>query len=450
MDKSMSSTVPGDQAPAPTPAAKKKSAWDLLKNPWILLIAMGLGFFVGQNYKTFAQGLIFPGELYLSLFQMSVIPIISTSIIVGLARMLRSGSASQYLGRMVTLFIIAVLTGSALGIIFGFLLEPGNNLARASQAFIGQALLEDQQNRATEAGGLTHSFSQLSPSTVYSAFSSGKVLGIIFASVMIGAAMGGSRSVGSERFLEVVEGAQEIFSRILGWVVYGLPIGVFFLIAGQVSVLGMEAVMALSKFVLVLYLACLALWIIYLLIMRFATGMSLGKIIMAISRPLFVSFSAASSIAPIPMAQKNLKQDLNQPSNVVDFVLPLSVAMNRHSYAMLFALTTVFLAQLFGKSLDFSQTLFILFTSALIGMAAAGRLPIAAPMIGYVLVPLGMPVTVGVTIFITIGTILDPIIQSSILFGSCANTTILGKLGQNQEQDGEVENSAPEPQAAKA
>lgn len=393
---------------------------------------MGLGFLTGQYYKEFAERLIFPGELYLSLFQMSVVPLVSTSIIVGLARLLRSGSAGHYMGRMIALFALTVLAGSALGVLLGFLLEPGYNLGQASEAFLGQALLEHNVTGQAQESGVTALLTQLIPSNVFYAYSSGKVLGIVFASIMIGAAMGLSHSPASGRFLEVVEGAQEVFSRILGWVVYGLPIGVFFMIAGQVSILGMDAVLALSKFVIAFYLACAILWILYTVAMWLATGFSFYRILAAVSQPLFVSFSSGSSIAPIPMAQKSLKNDLRQPSEVVDFVLPLAVTMNRHSYAMLFALTAVFMAQLFGKSLDPGETLFVLFTAAVVGMATAGRLPIAAPMIAYVLAPLGIPPSVAITIFITVSTILDPIIQSSILFGSCANTVILGKYLKQQ------------------
>jgi proton glutamate symport protein len=416
-----------------TPASlslSKKNTYSLLKtlkSPWILLISMGLGILVGQLYQDFARGLIFPGELYLALFQMSVVPLVSTSIIVGLAQLLRSGSAQYYLGRMVVLFALTLLVGSGLGILIGFLLEPGYNLGKASEAFLGQALLENNTSSQSQESGINALLTQLIPSNVFYAYSSGKVLGIVFASIMIGAAMGMSRSTAGERFLEVVEGAKEVFNRILGWVVYGLPIGIFFMIAGQVSILGMDAVMALSKFVMAVYIACMILWVLYTLAIWMSTGISISRILLAISQPLFVSFSSGSSIAPIPMAQKALKNDLRQPSEVVDFVMPLAVTMNRHSYALLFALSAVFMAQLFGKALDPGQTLFILLTAALVGMATAGRLPIAAPMVAYILAPLGIPDSVAITIFITVSTILDPVIQSSILFGSCANTVLLGK-----------------------
>ncbi len=418
--------LPSQPASKPAPGKKKHPIVRILSNPWILAFSLILGGLTGHYYKDFAVSLIFPGELYLSMFQMSVIPIISTSIIVGLARMLRSGSASHYLGGMIGLFVITVLVGSSLGLVLGLTLEPGHNLGKASEAFIGQALLEENSSNLDQNSGLQDLFSQLVPANVFEAYSSGKVLGIIFASVLLGAAMGMSRSEVGERFLEVTEGMKEAFGKILGWVVYGLPIGVFFLIAGQVSRLGMEAVLALSKLVLVFYLGCLLLWLFYALIMRAATGFSFSRIFNAVGRPVFVSFSAASAVASVPLAQKSMSA-LKPPVEVVNFVLPLSVAMNRHSYALLFALTAVFLAQLFGKTLDLYQAIFILLTAALVGSASAGRLAVAAPMITYVLVPLDIPASVAMTIFLTIGTILDPMIQSSVVFGSCANTAILGK-----------------------
>jgi len=412
----------------PIQQPKLKSKWEYLKRPWLLVLMLILGAFVGHTWKTLGEQLVQPGNLYLSLLTMSVIPIISTAIISGLARMLRSGIASSHMSYIWLLFIVTVLIASGLGILAGYIGQPGVNLGQSVEVFIGQMLLQESEALVTSANGehfLWNILFQLVPANVIGVFSGGDILGVIFVSIAMGTAIGRSRSKAADRFYETVEGIHEIFVKILGWVLYGLPIGLFCMIGGQVATLGMEALLALGKFVLVFYLAASVLCIFYLLVMRLSTGLPILRIISAIRDPLFVSFSAASCIAPLPIALEKMQGELGQRPDICNLVIPLTVAMNRHSYALLFSLTAIFICQLFGKTLDFSQILLVLFTSALIGTAAAGRLATVGVLLVYVLEPIGIPVSVAITIFISIGAILDPMVQMSILFGGCANAAVI-------------------------
>lgn len=423
------------------PEKAPSNPWAVLKNPWLSFLFMLLGLYVGHTWKEFGAQLALPGELFLSLLTMSVIPIISTAIIGGLARMLRSGTAGTYMTEMIVLFVITVLIGSGVGLLAGFIGEPGTNLGPSGEVFLGKALMAEtsQMENGLGEAGLWSILMQMVPQNIFGAFSAGKILSIIFASVMIGAAIGVSNSVAGARFLQIIEGIQEAFVRILGWVLYALPFGLFCMIAGQISNLGMEALVALSKFVIVFYLACLFMCLLYLLVMRIAMRRPLLDILSAMRDPLFVSFSAASCVAPIPIALKQMEDKLQQPKEVCNLVIPLSVAMNRHSYALLFSLTGVFLAQLFGKPLDLQNIVFLFFISALVGTAAAGRLAAVGVMLVYILSPIDVPVSVGVTIYITIGAILDPMVQMCILFGSCANAAVIGRLGSKKPEQKPLE-----------
>ncbi|MGB1110628.1 MAG: dicarboxylate/amino acid:cation symporter, partial [Gammaproteobacteria bacterium] len=401
-----------------------------------------LGVFVGNQWNSIGLILKQPGDLYLAMITMSVLPIMSTAIITGLARMLRSGVASEYLSRLVFLFVLTALVGSALGLAVALIGQPGVSLGGASEAFLGKLLMRENELTSNMSDqGLWGIITELVPSNIFGAFSEGQILGVIFVSALIGAAVGVSKSESAQRFLETAEGLNESFVRILAWVLYGLPVGLFCMLAGQVAALGIEAIFALGKFVMLFYLAGIILCVFYFLVIRVSTGVSSGRILSAIRDPLFVSFSAASSIAPIPIALEKMRNELKQPEDVCDVVIPLSVAMNRHSYAMLFAFTAIFLAQLFGKTLDLGQIMLVLFTSAMVGTATAGRLAAAGVMLVYILAPIGVPVSVGITIFVTVGAIIDPIVQMCILFGGCANAAVIARSGKK------AGNEAPEPAA---
>ncbi len=416
---------------------KKKTRWDILKNPWICFASIAFGIFLGQMWKNLGVQLAVPGEIYLSLLKMSVIPIISTAIIGGLAGMLRGGLAGQYMKKMILIFVLTVFLGSAIGMLAGFIGKPGINLGKASEAFLGKALLAETAKTSEESAGLWAIVTQMVPANVFNAFSSGKVLSVIFVSVMVGAAIGMFKNKSSERLLDIIQAANQAFVKILGWILYGLPFGLACMMGGLVATLGIDAILALGKFVIVFYIAGLLLCAIYFMIIKLSTKQTSLKIISAIRDPLFVSFSAASCIAPLPIALQNMEKELKQPREVMNFTIPLAVTINRHSYAMLFSLTAIFLAQIFGKTLDLSQCLMVFVTSALVGTAAAGRLVAAAPMLVYILAPIGVPLSVGITIFLTVGAILDPMVQMTILFGGCANATVIAKSAQPQHVVGQ-------------
>ena len=411
---------------------KKKSKLDILKNPWICFGSIGLGIFIGQMWNGLGMRLAVPGDLYLSMLKMSVIPIISTAIVIGLARMLRSGAAGQYLKQTVWIFMIMVLIGSALGMLAGFVGKPGVNLGKASEAFLGKALMGATASGPSESTGLWDVIIQMIPVNVFSAFSTGKVLSVIFVSVMVGLATGLVQNKNTESFLHFIQGVNDAFSKILGWVLYGLPFGLACLMAGMVATIGIDTLLALGKFIIVFYISGLVLCTIYLLMIKISTGQSFIKILSAIWDPLFVSFSAASCIAPLPIALKNMEEKLGQPHDVANFLIPLGATINRHSYALLFSFTAVFLAQLFGKTLSIGQCLTVFLASALVGTAAAGRLAAVAPMLAYILAPIGVPLSVGMTVFLSVGAILDPMVQMNILFGSCANAAVVAKTGKRE------------------
>jgi proton glutamate symport protein len=401
--------------------------FDLLKNPWLSVATMAIGVFVGSQWDEVGAMLRAPADLYLALLTMSVLPIISTAIISSIAAMLHSGLSNRFLVRMILLFMVAGAAGSATGMVAAFLGEPGANLGSAGEAFIGRSLLDVPAIDAS-AGGLWALLAQIIPTNVIGAYSQGEILAVIFISVLLGSSLGVSSSASATSFLNMISGIHESFVRILSWILYGLPFGLFCMMAAQVSTIGIDALFSLSRFILLFYVAGAVLIVIYLTIMRLASGMPLLTIISALKEPLFVAFSAASSVAPIPIALQQMRKRFGQHEAVSGVVVPLSVAIGRHSYAMLFSFTAVFLSQLFDRPLDLYQLILLFALSALVGTVAAGRLATSSLLLVYVLEPVGLPAQVAVTIFLTIGAILDPMVQMLILFGGCANSTVMARV----------------------
>jgi Na+/H+-dicarboxylate symporter len=150
------------------------------------------------------------------------------------------------------------------------------------------------------------------------------------------------------------------------------------------------------------------------------------RILNSLRDPLTIAFVGSNSLVAMPLALQRLEDDLGQSPDVVQFLVPLGVTMNRHAYPLLFALMTVFVAQTYNHPLDISQLVHVAFASALIGMAAIGPAASVAPLMAFMISPLGLPTELAVAVLVETTAIVTPIVAMTHLFGSCATATLIG------------------------
>ncbi|MEJ2716711.1 MAG: cation:dicarboxylase symporter family transporter [Deltaproteobacteria bacterium] len=408
----------------------------LLRNFWVNLLAVALGVIIGVFAKDTAQELVPIGNLYLKLLSMTVLPIVFSAIAHSLGQLLRSGTARNCIVRLVVVFSIAVLLGSITGTVGGLIGNPGGGLGGRQHDMLGKILLHSPDGATSQgdhATGVGDFVVGMVPRNIFKAFSEGKSLAVIFVSILMGIALGVNRSDPSGRLLEVVRGVYETFLKILNWALYALPFGLCCLVAGQIVMLGTQYLVTLSELVGIFYLCCGVMCAIYLLVIRLVTGRSTSTILKAFRDPLGLAFVASNSLVAMPMALQHLEDDLNQPRDVVELVVPLGLVMNRHAYPLLFALMAVFVSQIYHHPLSFAQLVQVSFAAALTGMAAIGPAASVAPMMGLILAPLGLPAGLAVATLVETSSIVTPMVAMMHLFGSSATATLIGAKGTATE-----------------
>jgi proton glutamate symport protein len=398
----------------------------ILKNPWTNVGAMVAGVLLGLYLKPVAKVLVPLASLYLSLLKMCVIPIIATAIIVSIGKMLKSGVMVWYLRRLVLVFACSTILASSVGLGVGLFFEPGARISEQGRALLGQKFMAEEETTRQSGSGVWGLVTSMVPSNVFSAFSQGEILAILFICIFLGAALGVMETPSSEQVLHMLEGVYEAFVKILDWILFLLPVGLLCLLSQQVVQLGTEILSALGYLLAAFYGGCVFLCLLYLVVHRIATGRSPGHILASFKEPLLLSFVASSSIAAAPLAIEALHHGLGRRRGLASFVVPLAVVLNRQAYALLFALTAVFVAQLFDHPLSAGQCAVILIGAAVSGMAAVGAPAVVAPMLAYVLGPVGLPVAVGGTVLIAISPIIDPMSSLTNLFGACSSSTLIG------------------------
>ncbi len=425
----------------------------LLRNFWVNLFAVALGVLIGVTSKELATQLIPIGRLYMALLAMTILPIVFSAITHSLGQMLRSGTAARYLLRLVVVFSLSVLLASTVGIVGGLVGNPGGELSGSDHSLLGKLLLcvpVQSVHQAKQHPGFVDFVMGIVPENIFRAFTSGKSLAVIFVSILMGVSLGVNSSQASGRLLEVVRGVYETFFKILDWALYVLPLGLCCLMAGQIATVGMGYLVTLSKVVGLFYLCCGVLCVIYLLVIRLVTRESTIGILRALREPLTVAFVASNSLVAMPLMFRHLEDDLRQPHDLVELVVPLGLVINRHAYPLLFALMAVFTAQVYGHGLTVSHLIQVSLAAALTGMAAIGPAVSVAPMLGFVLSPLGLPVGLGIATLVETTSIVTPMVAMTHLFGSSAVATVVGAKGVTGDREDLNAHPQDEPGATSA
>lgn len=345
--------------------------------------------------------------------------------------MLRTGAFGKSLFYLVFIFLGWVTLGAALGIGAGMLAGAGPGLTHADLDALGKILITEHGGHGVEKtspAGLSTFLRQVIPHNVFEAFADGRSLAVVFISILMGVALGTSRTQAGERLLETVRGIYETFFTIMGWALYGLPLGLCCITASQTALLGAGVFVTLLRLIVLFYAGCVVLCVLYLGAMRYVTGRTFRTLLTSLKGSLLLSFVASNSLVAMPIAMRSLVEELDQPAETVEMVAPLATAMNRHAYPLLFGLVTLYVASAYGVRLAPLDILVVCVASALVGMANVGPAASAAPMAAVILASVGLPTQLAATALVETTAIVTPMLAMTHLFGSCATASIIASI----------------------
>lgn len=412
----------------------KRHLGRVLLNPVTVFAGLGAGAVLGwldHGQTPFIDTL---GEIYIRLLQMCVIPLLFTAVATSLSRLFLNQAASRYFGRLVLLMIGGLIIGSGLGVLLGYFGQPGAELQGDAREVIGQVIFTAEASNSGAAQpptGLTELVVGMFPDNIFGALTTGNKIAILFFALLFGVALGSIAREKSEQATALLEALYDTFIKIIEWLMYVLPFGLFCLAYTQISAVGLDVLMAMTKLVVLIYVGSIALLAVYSLVIWWRVGGSYLASVMAMRDSLFVAFGTSSSYAAIPSALRGLKEGLKLDRGVVDLALPLGITLNPPGSAFFFAIGTLFLANLYGLALDPGQMVFVAIGAILAGIAATGAPGIAAiSMISIILVPLGLPVEVAIILLVAIDPIVDPILTVVNVQGNAATTAMLARRGE--------------------
>lgn len=372
-----------------------------------LVLGALLGFVAKQaEVSWLATTLGRTGEIFVSLVQFTVIPLVFTAIVVGITSLRHLGgarTAARLGGRTVLWFavtsLIAVLIGIAIGAIGN--LGTGVTVTPSEDAVA---------NIAERAQGDWWAFVQsIVPSNVFTAFTEGQILQVVFVALLVGAA---AYALGdrAESFVSFNRAAFGIIQKVLGWIIWLAPIGVLGLLGNAFASYGNEFFAPLLSLIVAVYVGCaLVLFVVYPILLSTVGKVSPLTFFRKSWTALQFAFVSQSSGATLPLSRQ-AAVSLGVPRGYASFAVPLGTTTKMDGCAAVFpAITTIFIANMFGISLGIGDYLLIVLVAVFGSLATAGTTGWFT-MLTLTLAAVNMPAEViatGVAIVFAINPILD-------------------------------------------
>ncbi len=409
-----------------------------LKLHWQILIALLLAVFVGWlvSPETSLLGVSlvsvfdFVGKLFLNALKMIIVPLIVSSIIMGVSN-LGSGDAFGRLGSKTLLYYVVTSTVAILiGITVVNIVQPGIVDGVPAKDMLG--LSEDtsmvmEKVEGKSAGDVVGIFLRMIPTNIVKAASEGQMLGLIFFSLLFGFFMTKLKSDTGNMLRTFWQGVFDVMMLITDLVMKFAPIGVFALVAKVVVISGFDAFRPLLTFFFTVIIALLIHIVIVMpLLLKFIGGVSPIKHYQAMAPALLTAFSTASSSATLPVTIDCVEDRAGVSNRVTSFVLPLGATVNMDGTALYECVAAIFIAQAYGLDLTFGTQVSIVVLALMTSIGVAGIPSASLVAIAIILAAIGLPAE-GIGLILAVDRVLDMCRTAVNVFSDSCGAVIIGR-----------------------
>ncbi|HBZ11934.1 MAG TPA: dicarboxylate/amino acid:cation symporter [Bacillus bacterium] len=381
------------------------------------ILAIIAGIIFGER-ATVVQPL---GDLFLRLIKFIIVPLILSTIVVGVTSAGSMKKLGSLGGKAIGYFLLTSFIAIALGLFAGFVFQPGAGVDLAVQ---GDAV------EAPETEGVIATLLNIIPTNPVEALTTGAVLQIIFFAIFLGVGISlvGEKALPVQRFFE---GLAEVMYKITGIVMKIVPLGIFGLLAPIVGTYGPSVLMPLIKVIIAMVVAV----IVHVALVYSAAVKTFGKMnpydfFKGIFPAASVAFATCSSSGTLPVTMKNTQENLGVSKETSSFVLPLGATINMDGTAIYQGIAVMFIAQYFGVELTMAQILIVALMGTLASIGAAGVPGAGLIMLTMVLTAVNLPLE-GIALIAGIDRLLDMLRTSVNIIGDASACVVVegGKTG---------------------
>ena len=344
------------------------------------------------------------GNVFLALIKMIVIPLVLSSIVLGIT----SAKSAQMLRKMGLIiapyFIFSTLFAVTLGIIITNFINPGSYV---SKDIINQISIANiQVEKEAQNISIPDLIVDLIPVSLAKAELSGNILAFVILAIFAGVALINLKEEQSKPLIDLAKSLQAFSMKIVEWAMKLAPYAVFGLICSITIKIGFDAISSMFMYVFTVLFGLFLVLCYYLSIVYLVSKIKPMEFLEKIKEVQLMAFSTSSSAAVMPLSMKTAEEKLQVPSSISKFVIPLASTVNMDGTALYQACAAIFLAQVFAIELSFFQ-LFILAITTVGASIGTPSIPgVGIVILATILQSIGIPIE-GIALILGVDRILD-------------------------------------------
>ena len=283
-----------------------------------MVLGIGTGMLLGPSTGWIAQDtasvvgnwLAFPGQLFLAMIQMIVIPLVFASIIRGLCSTEDLDQLRQMGFRAVAYFVLTTAMAVTLGIWLALTIQPGSYIdALKLPAALG---VRESAAMPPAAGpsiaNLPRQVLTLLPSNPLSSMVESNMLQIVIFASVVGVALVMMPREKARPMLELLASLQEVCMMVVKWAMWLAPWAVFGFMARLAAETGLQTLLGMLVYVATVLFGLLLLLVLFLVIARLGGGVRPGQFLSKSKDVLLLAFSTSSSAAVMPLSMKTAEE----------------------------------------------------------------------------------------------------------------------------------------------
>lgn len=363
------------------------------------------------------------GSVFVGMLRMILIPLVFTSIVVGVANL----QAHHQVGRVwkVTLayFVLTLSLAMLLALVAANIFKPGAGL---SISLFADAMADFEARQLSVPEFFLHFFANLFQNP-FAALANGSILAVVVFALFMGIAL----VAGGERYRSILQVFQEFLELLLqmvGWIMRLAPFGILALLIGLVAGQDASLLMTMLGFVVLVFATTLLHGVVVLPGILYAvTGKSPLWFWRGAREALITAFATSSSAATLPISLRCAEHNLKVRRSVAGFVLPLGATMNMDGTALYEAAAALFVANLVGIELSFAQQMVVFFTAMIASTGAPGIPSSGMVTMVMVLQAVGLPAE-AIAILLPIDRLLDTVRTAVNVEGDIVGSLVVDKL----------------------
>jgi proton glutamate symport protein len=391
---------------------------------WII-VALFVGIFLGWKFPETARHLEVIATIFLRLIKCIIVPLIFSTLVVGIA-----GHANNLraVGRLALKSILYFEVVTTLALFVGLaavnLMQPGLGVHLNASNESGKQL-------ATAKITFESFTEHIAPQSIFDAAARNDVLQVVVFAILFAIALAHVKEKPRQCLLAFFESLSEVMFKFTGLVMCLAPLGVGAAVAFTIGTHGIGVIVALGKLVLTLYGALVAFILCVFVPILLAARILVVAFFKCVWEPALLAFSTASSEAALPDALRLMEQ-FGVPRRIVAFVLPAGYSFNLDGSTLYLAVASMFVAQAAGVHLTFDQQIPMMLTLMLTSKGLAGVPRASLVSLSGTLVTFGLPLE-GVAVILGVDAFLDMARTSVNLVGNCLASAVVARWEDESE-----------------